>query len=60
MLQFISLVISSMALLYLLFINVFRESFIFTDWFVVFVDLSAKVIIEFYILFKKREVSKNG
>ena len=53
-LQFISLVISSIALLYLLLANLFRGTFIINDWFVVMVDLIAKVIIELIILLKKR------
>jgi len=53
-LQFLSLVISSLTLLYLLFINIFRNTFISTDWVVVFVDLTAKVIIESIILFKSK------
>lgn len=52
-LQFISLVIGSLTLLYLLFANVFRGTFIAGDWVVVAVGLSAKIIIESIILFKK-------
>ena len=49
----ISLLITALTLLYLLFANLVRGSFILSDWIVVSVDLSAKVIIEFVILFKK-------
>lgn len=52
-LQFISLIISSLALLYLLFVNVYRNSFIFSDWVVVSVDLFAKLIIELIMMFGK-------
>ena len=53
-LQFISLVISSIALLYLLLANIFRQEFIVNDWFVVVIDLAAKTIIEAYILYDQR------
>jgi len=53
-LQFLSLVISSLILLYLLFINVFRNTFISSDWVVVSVDLVAKVIIESIIVFQRK------
>lgn len=49
-LLFASLSLSSLALLYLLFVNVWRGSFIVSDWFVVVVDLAVKIIVEFYIL----------
>ena len=49
---FISLAISSLAILYLLFVNVFRESFIISDWVVISVDLVAKAIIEIKLLLK--------
>jgi len=52
-LQFLSIVISSLALLYILFVNVFRESFIVNDWIVVSVDLIAKIIIEMVLLSRK-------
>lgn len=52
-LLFMSLVISSITLLYLLIATIFRESFIYSDWVVVAVDLLAKTIIEIYILFGK-------
>ncbi len=45
-LQAISLIISSLALLYLLFINIYRETFISSDWIVVTIDLAVKTIIE--------------
>ena len=50
---FISLVISSITILYLLFVSIFRESFMFSDWIVVAVDLIAKIIIEIYVLYGK-------
>ena len=50
---FISLVISSLTLLYLLAANIVRNAFILSDWIVVAVDLSAKVVIEFYLLVRK-------
>ena len=53
LLQFISVIISSLALLYLLFINIYRSSFVISDWIVVSVDLFAKVIIELIILYGK-------
>ena len=49
----ISLIISALTLLYLLFANLYRGTFIKSDWIVVGVDLSAKVIIESVILIKK-------
>ncbi len=52
-LQFISLIISALALLYLLFINLYRGSFIVSDWLVVAIDLLAKAIIELIILVEK-------
>jgi len=54
-LLFISLVISSMTLLYLLIANIFRDSFVLSDWVVVAVDLLAKTIIEIYILFSRKK-----
>ena len=50
---FISLVISSLTLLYLLAANIARSTFISTDWIVVAADLLAKVVIEFYLLVRK-------
>ncbi|HLD72055.1 MAG TPA: hypothetical protein VJA23_00570 [Candidatus Nanoarchaeia archaeon] len=52
-LLFLSVIISSLALLYLLFINVYNHTFIIRDWIVVTVDLLAKMIIELIILFGK-------
>ncbi|MBS3119175.1 hypothetical protein J4417_05895 [Candidatus Woesearchaeota archaeon] len=52
-LQFLSLIISSILLLYLLFSNIYNETFIFQDWVVVSVDLISKLIIEIIILSKK-------
>ncbi len=49
-LQAVSLIISSLALLYLLFVNVYRETFIISDWLVVTVDLMVKAVIEIAIL----------
>ena len=49
-LQFASLSISALALLYLLFVSLWRNSFIFSDWLVVAIDLAVKVIVELYIL----------
>jgi len=48
---FLSLVISSITILYLLIAGIFRNSFISSDWFVVAIDLLAKVIIEIYVLY---------
>lgn len=50
---FISLVISSLTLLYLLIANIVRDTFMLTDWVVVAVDLLAKVIIESYLFFSR-------
>ncbi len=49
-LQFASLSISALSLLYLLFVNVWRGEFIFSDWLVVAIDLTVKVIVELYVL----------
>lgn len=54
-LLFISLVISSMAVLYLLLASIYRESFVVSDWLVVAFDLLAKTIIEIYILFSNQK-----
>ena len=54
-LQFASLSISSIALLYLLFASLYRETFMFSDWLVVFVDLFVKILIEIYILVDKKD-----
>jgi len=53
-LLFFSMVISYLALLYLLFINIFRKTFILSDWLVIAIDLFVKLFIEFYILFIRR------
>ena len=50
----ISLIITAITLLYLLFANLFRDSFMLSDWIIVTIDLSAKIIIESIILFTKR------
>ncbi len=52
-LQAISLIISSLVLLYLLFINLYRGSFIISDWVVVTVDLLAKTVIEIILLIRR-------
>ena len=49
-LQAVSLIISALALLYLLFINVYKDTFVLHDWSVVAVDLSVKTIIEIVLL----------
>ena len=54
-LQFISLAISSLVLLYLLFANLFRGTFISLDWVVVIVDLISKNIIEYIVTFVNKE-----
>ena len=53
LLQFFSLVISALALLYLLFANLIRGTFIASDWAVVSVDLGVKVVIEAVLLLNK-------
>lgn len=55
-LLFLSLVISSMAILYLLFVGIYRQSFVISDWMVVAFDLLAKTIIEVYILFSQKKI----
>jgi len=52
-LQQISLIISTLILLYLLFINISRDTFITTDWFVVTIDLLAKTVIDIILISKK-------
>jgi len=52
-LLFFSLLISVLALLYLLAANLFRGTFIVSDWLIVAFDLLVKVIIELIVLFKK-------
>lgn len=49
-LQAVSLIISSLALLYLLFINVYRDTFVLHDWVVVTADLLVKAVIEIALL----------
>lgn len=53
-LQRVSLLVSTLALLYLLFTNVYFNTFVFRDWVVVFADLSVKTFIE-YVLLKRPE-----
>ena len=53
-LQSLSLIITALTLLYLLFANLFRGTFILSDWVVVAIDLSAKVVIESIILVQKK------
>ena len=55
-LLFLSMIISAMTLLYLLLANLFRGTFIMSDWFVVTIDLVAKVIIDAIIFFKKKSM----
>ena len=52
-LQYASLTLSALSLLYLLFVNLLRGDFIFSDWLVVAIDLAVKVIVEFYLLVEK-------
>ena len=52
-LQAVSLTVSSLILLYLLFVNVYRETFLAGDWIVVAVDLSVKIVIEIALLIKE-------
>lgn len=52
-LQGLSLIISALVLLYLLFINIQRGTFLFADWVVVTVDILAKTIIELILLSKR-------
>lgn len=54
-LLFISMIISALALLYLLSANLFRGTFIMQDWFVVTVDLAVKVFIDAYVFFKQKK-----
>lgn len=49
----LSLIISALTLIYLLFVNLFRGTFIIHDWIIVSVELSAKVVIESIILLRK-------
>lgn len=48
--QFASLTLSALSLLYLLFVNLWRGDFIFSDWLVVAIDLAVKVMVELYLL----------
>lgn len=50
----LSLCITALTTLYLLFINLYRETFVASDWIVVGFDLFAKVVIESIVLFKRR------
>lgn len=52
-LLFFSLVISALVLLYLLAVNIFRDTFIMSDWLIVVFDLLVKAAIELIVLFKK-------
>lgn len=54
-LQAVSLMISSLALLYLLFINIYRQTFIISDWVVVAFDLFVKGVIEITLLTKRED-----
>jgi len=51
--EFLSIILSSLALLYLLFINVLTKVFIVHDWIVVAIDLFVKIIIEVIIIQKE-------
>ncbi len=51
-LQFFSLLISALVILYLLAVNIFRGTFITSDWLIVIFDLSVKMVVELTILFK--------
>jgi len=57
-LQGFSLVITVIAILYLLFASLNRNTFVISDWLVVAFDLSAKLIVELILLFKQRETKK--
>jgi len=57
-LQRLSLIISALALLYLLFINVYKRTFVSSDWLVVTVDLFAKLLIEIIVILKTRNESR--
>ena len=57
-LLFISLLVSGLTLLYLLAVNLFRNTFIYTDWIIITFDLVVKIIIESYILFAKQKKGK--
>ena len=49
-LQFLSLTISSLILLYLLWVSLYRGTFVLNDWIVVSFDLISKIIIELIII----------
>ncbi len=53
-LLFISLILSALTILYLVFVNYFRGSFVVGDWIVVSVDLAAKLIIESVLFLRNR------
>ena len=55
MLLSISLIITALSLLYLLFANLYRGTFVASDWVVVMVDLSAKIIIESIVLLRRKK-----
>ena len=52
-LQFASLSLSALSLLYLLFVSLWRGSFLFSDWLVVAIDLTVKVIVESYVFLEE-------
>ena len=52
-LQFASLSLSALSLLYLLFVSLWRGSFLFSDWLVVAIDLTVKVIVESYVFLEQ-------
>jgi len=51
----LSLIITALTLIYLLFVNLFRGTFIISDWYIISVELSAKIIIEIIILKNKED-----
>ena len=55
LLKFISLVVSSLAILYLLFTNLNNNAFIIKDWVVVTFDLVVKTIIDIYVYWFSKE-----
>ena len=52
-LQSLSLSISALALLYLLFVNVNEGTFVIRDWLVVAFNLAVKAVVEIVLLTKK-------
>lgn len=54
LLQFLSIVVSSLALLYLLFANLYRQTFVKSDWFVVVIDLFVKTFVDIFIVIKTK------